>query len=333
MQCPNCHNQVPDTANVCGHCGYRLKVLAPLPPPAFQQAPAPSPKKGFASCAWGIIGGLVVLLVVGALFISFGLPYLNSRRQALPASVSAPPQPQPTAAPTQPRPAAITQESPDSELQTQPQTPRVPIEAPKADPKYILPGQVSEFLSGAKVVFTDDFDELSIDAWLYPEETARISNGKLEITGKSPFAAQFWRVSSLQEGNAALFLMNFHQSAAFISGLQRGEWQTASFKQFAFNDRWTSYIIEGANESQGRGDFSGSTLLIPDRWYYFLEALGKNAEFSVIIWERDNPSQRAEFHGQPLTGWSGLEWTFFMGVDSGLVMLDEYAEISFTSFK
>lgn len=28
MECPNCHQQVPDTANVCGHCGHRLKVAA-----------------------------------------------------------------------------------------------------------------------------------------------------------------------------------------------------------------------------------------------------------------------------------------------------------------
>jgi hypothetical protein len=29
MECSNCHQQVPDTANVCGHCGQRLKFAAP----------------------------------------------------------------------------------------------------------------------------------------------------------------------------------------------------------------------------------------------------------------------------------------------------------------
>ena len=332
MQCPNCHNQVPDAANVCGHCGYRLKVLAPpAPPPDLQQAPAPSPKMEFPGYVWGIIGGLVVSLLVGALLFIFGVPLPSFRLQATPTDVSAPPQPQLTAAPLQPRPAAIITESPDSE--SQPQPPRVPPEAPQAEPPYALPDQVSEFLPGAKVVFTDDFNELSTEAWIYPEEPARISNGQLEITGKSPFAAQFWRVPTLSEGSAVLLLMNFNQSAAFVSGVQRGEWQTANFRQFAFNDSWTSYIIEGANESQVQGDFSGTALPVPGRWYYLLEALGKNAEFRAVVWERDNPSQRAEFHGQPLTGWSGLEWTFFMGVDSGLVMLDEYAERSFTSFQ
>ena len=28
INCPNCHQEVPDTANVCGYCGHRLKVEA-----------------------------------------------------------------------------------------------------------------------------------------------------------------------------------------------------------------------------------------------------------------------------------------------------------------
>ncbi|MBI5841026.1 MAG: zinc-ribbon domain-containing protein [Chloroflexi bacterium] len=44
MQCPNCNNTVPDTANVCGYCGTRLRVPAPIhatPQPSQQFAAAP----------------------------------------------------------------------------------------------------------------------------------------------------------------------------------------------------------------------------------------------------------------------------------------------------
>lgn len=46
MQCPNCQNTVPDSANVCGYCGTRLRQPAPLqpppqPPPEAVAAPPP----------------------------------------------------------------------------------------------------------------------------------------------------------------------------------------------------------------------------------------------------------------------------------------------------
>ena len=46
MQCPNCQNTVPDTANVCGYCGTRLRVPAstqPPPQPPSQPIAAPPP--------------------------------------------------------------------------------------------------------------------------------------------------------------------------------------------------------------------------------------------------------------------------------------------------
>ena len=59
MQCPNCNNTVPDTANVCGYCGTRLRAPAPPAapiqpppqpvspptgsPPPMQYSPAPAP--------------------------------------------------------------------------------------------------------------------------------------------------------------------------------------------------------------------------------------------------------------------------------------------------
>lgn len=59
MQCPNCNNTVPDTANVCGYCGTRLRASPPpaapiqsplqpvsqpeASPPPVQYSPAPAP--------------------------------------------------------------------------------------------------------------------------------------------------------------------------------------------------------------------------------------------------------------------------------------------------
>jgi hypothetical protein len=43
MQCPNCQNTVPNTANVCGYCGHRLK--SSVPQASTPAEPPPSPKK------------------------------------------------------------------------------------------------------------------------------------------------------------------------------------------------------------------------------------------------------------------------------------------------
>lgn len=41
MKCTNCGNEVPETANVCGYCGHRLKSTpAPAAPPAVAQPAA-----------------------------------------------------------------------------------------------------------------------------------------------------------------------------------------------------------------------------------------------------------------------------------------------------
>ena len=94
MECPNCHNVVPDTANVCGHCGYRLRIPAqvPVPPPQPIQVPVPvqqpiaqplpRARKKIPGWVWGILGAAITFLVVGAGLL-FILPKIN---RSLPSS-------------------------------------------------------------------------------------------------------------------------------------------------------------------------------------------------------------------------------------------------------
>lgn len=91
MQCPNCNNVVPDTANVCGYCGHQLKQPAPpstpIQPAPVQQTPAPytppvmpaatRPRKGIPGWVLGIVGILVLAIVGVAVFA-----ILSSRRPA-----------------------------------------------------------------------------------------------------------------------------------------------------------------------------------------------------------------------------------------------------------
>lgn len=77
MQCPNCYNEVPNTANVCGNCGTLLRVVPE--------------KKGLSGLVWGIIeglAGLILLVVLGGIAYFFLVGNSSSRS-------STPPQAQP----------------------------------------------------------------------------------------------------------------------------------------------------------------------------------------------------------------------------------------------
>ncbi len=78
MQCTNCGNEVPDTAKVCGHCGFKLKVSS-----------SASPSRGnVPGWIWGV-GGIILVLCVGAILLVAGvIPLLNNQEtiSALPAT-------------------------------------------------------------------------------------------------------------------------------------------------------------------------------------------------------------------------------------------------------
>lgn len=67
MKCPNCSNEVPDTANVCGYCGQRLKSAAPPPQPVYAK---PAAKKVTAPAAQSGVWWRFGALLLGAVLMS-----------------------------------------------------------------------------------------------------------------------------------------------------------------------------------------------------------------------------------------------------------------------
>lgn len=65
--CPNCRNEVPQTANACGYCGYRLKTPAPAPQPkpvyVAPSTPPPSTQPALKSSAWWRAGAVVLAAI------------------------------------------------------------------------------------------------------------------------------------------------------------------------------------------------------------------------------------------------------------------------------
>ena len=107
MDCPNCRNVIPDTAQFCAYCGATLTPAAAAPPPA-----AAAPRSAAASTAPGSgssrkwlfigVGGIVVLVIVAVVaYLMMGRepePTIVMPPPTVPAATSAPP-PEATSAP------------------------------------------------------------------------------------------------------------------------------------------------------------------------------------------------------------------------------------------
>lgn len=70
MKCPNCSNEVPETANVCGYCGQRLKSAVPPPHSGrkratqiAESAPEIAQSSQF-KWGWLFFGALVLLIFI-----------------------------------------------------------------------------------------------------------------------------------------------------------------------------------------------------------------------------------------------------------------------------
>lgn len=72
MKCPNCSNEVPETANVCGYCGQRLNVAAPQ---KFVQTSAVELLRKSVNKTWFWLAAGAVIL--SAILASTRLSYLN----------------------------------------------------------------------------------------------------------------------------------------------------------------------------------------------------------------------------------------------------------------
>ena len=93
MQCPNCKNTVPDTANVCGYCGTQLRQ--PVPPAPGYVLPIPSTpvsgRRKFPACMW-IIG--IIFCAIATILLAWALLFpnininLGSSKQVTPTIVA-----------------------------------------------------------------------------------------------------------------------------------------------------------------------------------------------------------------------------------------------------
>ena len=338
MQCPNCQNTVPDTANVCGYCGTRLRAPAPPPTPVQPPpqppsqpiaAPPPAPiapayippastapvlrKRTIAVWVW-IVGIGMAFAVIWAVFFSNININLGSAQPTSPPTTAIQSQPQNTAVPPK-SPTAVS-------LPTKTTAPK-----PSSIP---LPIGVSSYLIGAKILAFDDFSEQ--DSIWETTKGVQWSGGIIKLTGASPFATGVYR-NPLEKGQALLFLMDYSGASNFTILAEKGEWQKEGFRRYGtnFHSRAQTDIWEGP-QNLGGTVLDGNLRFEEGRKFYVLIALDGENEFATVIWDADNPGTHLLFRNGRKSNWPTGGWNFAIQVDEGIVTLYDFFLLKFNEF-
>ena len=94
-------------------------------------------------------------------------------------------------------------------------------------------------------------------------------------------------------------------------------------------DRLQDYFQEGAGDSAiDYYKFIGM-ILKTDSWYYILLWVRGPSEFSVRIWEKDNPDNFAEaqFNMVDSENWTDRNWSSNLFVTAGTLEMSNYTEL------
>jgi hypothetical protein len=353
MECTNCHQQVPDSAKVCGYCGHRLKAVAPAvqpvqaPPPASfaasGQPPLAVPKKGgFPGWAWGlIIGGFTIVgLAFAAIIIISKLPPIPSVRV-------------PTDPPQSSNPLIITSTqtseatyTPSTQFNPQQQDPTRTY-TPTFTPTATQPPQAYDPLSvlaNYTVIRTEGFDSLT-DNWYFNNSTDKTvyiydsTNPGLAIDARAGYMIELngnRQDYGILPGQAYLIAFYSRDNAAFDAFIvyPGGQPDTASYRRlglgYSDNHLYKNFWI-GAN-SLPADDVTGPLAISDGNWYSMLMAYDKQGNLLFYVWQTDNPANstnRISYGG----GIDNLFWGLVIQVGRGVLFIDRIQILSFDGFQ
>jgi len=341
MQCPNCQNTVPDTANVCGYCGTRLRAPAPVQPlsqpvtpPQPVQTPSPpvapvyippvSPapvaqRKKLSIWAWifGIFLCLgVTLVLIWAVFFSNININFGPTQPTYPPTISVQSQPQST--PIPPEPTSVVEPTKTT--------------APPKPTAVTLPNGISTFLLRTKILEHDPFSTRD-PAWVATENGLKWTNETLEMTGTDGFATSFSR-GTLEKGQALLFLMEYTTADMDLNFLiEKGEWQTSNYYRYGVNlKREAKTDIWKGTNYLGDAKFIGNLQFEVGKDYYFLLALDGEQEFAAFFWEATNPGTYTMIRQGQVKDWPASGWTIVVQANAGVIKFDEFFLLQFDEF-
>ncbi len=192
-------------------------------------------------------------------------------------------------------------------------------------------------IDSAQVSFKDNFDNPLFPGWLRwggDSSTLYIQNGTAFFLS----GAQLHRNHGLQENEACLVGLTFSRDGGFMLA-RTPEGYDSNWRAWGLlynpdnqsDNRMQDYFQEGIGESainiyepfglQGKPDTSYNVLL----W------VNGPANFTLRVWDKDNPGVFGEkqFQMSDSENWAGRKWYCNLLVNSGTVQVSSYSELRF----
>lgn len=203
-------------------------------------------------------------------------------------------------------------------------------------PTITAPPIVSDFLTNAQVLRIDKFDDLCTQIkWNSRWTTEKFANGILEIIGEEYWKAGVSRRKTFSEGQGVVLRFQFAKGTESEMFFDNDKWSTDPYRRFGISMRGDTVFT---NVYQGKTGMGGKSLTgnfkpVPDTWYNLMIAVNKNGEFIETLWDVSDPSRVIRSRERLGEKWAGLTWRFAMGANKGKMLIDDYAEISFSEMK
>ena len=204
--------------------------------------------------------------------------------------------------------------------------------------------KTAALVPGARVTWYDDFicEDLSY-GWgdgRFVNPTAKISASNGVMTFSAQKVEGVWdaigRPNSMGDQKGFLILFRYQDNTNVNIFFCTGTWLKSDYK------RWGVTFTDASDRSWWNGWQGSQSLnysqrklqlprkvLEPNKWYYLLEKLGNNGQVTMKIWEKDNPSNHADFQTEMPSSWTGHQWVVLIQIYEGTVEIDEYQELTF----
>lgn len=201
---------------------------------------------------------------------------------------------------------------------------------PRPTEKPGLQKTVVSMLSADKslIVYENDFG-IDDRGWGSDDQTGYyqyVEDGLMKMAGSYTRAE---RLSDLPSNGGSLGIFKFTQTHKFKIYASTESWNGSegflSMGIFVDNNG-VSVFSEDGETYQNHGSPEGDLNLAPETWYYFLFRLKNPDQFSIQIWEPNNPDRVLSYQWTPKESWRNQYWHMQYKAEIGTLSLDHYLE-------
>jgi hypothetical protein len=204
-------------------------------------------------------------------------------------------------------------------------------------PTLAPPSILSELIDNVIITSVDNFD--NIRKWeTWNSQTAKVSNGVVEIQGQPEWNGGFVQLKKFGEGTGVVIEFKNTSGKEYSFGMDTGEWNTDTYRSFGviyYVGNLPRVLLTQGKNNVGSGSYlNGNLSLKKDTWYGFAIAIGKDADLFSMVWDLNDPSHRAVYHEKLNDKWIGKTWKFLIQANTGTSLnVDNFSFFSFSGVK